>query len=48
MTFILAALFGLMLTAAFVLSAYYIGYYGLHMIDKFEEWLNARAELDKN
>jgi hypothetical protein len=47
MTFILAALFGLMLTAAFVLSAYYIGYYGLHLIDKFEEWYTAKTELDK-
>lgn len=47
MTFVLAALFGVMLTAALTLSAYFIGHYGLHMIDKLEEWYNSTVQLDK-
>ena len=49
MTFILSALFGLVLTVGLVFGAYYIGYYGLYLIDLFEEWLNVTStELDKN
>lgn len=46
MTFILSALFGLVLTVGFVFTAYYIGYYGLHLLDKFEAWYEAYT-LDK-
>lgn len=48
MTFILTALFGLVLTAGLVFGAYYIGYYGLYLIDLFEEWLDGVSpQLDK-